>query len=927
MTTRPMLYLIDGHAVAYRQFFGLPVAGFSTKSGEPTNATFGFTRILLDLLQKTKPKYLAVTLDKGLSGREDIFPEYKGTRERMPDELRVQMDRIRQVVHAFNIPLLELEGYEADDVIGTIATQATEQDVDVRVITGDRDLLQLLNDHVTVQLPSHKGNQPEIYDTARFIEKYGVRPDQWIDMKALMGDSSDNIPGVKGIGAKTATKFLNQFETLDGVYENIDSIKGANNKKMTEGRESAYMSQKLVTIICDVPVTLDLEACVAHDYDSNTVIELLRELEFRGFINRLIEDTTPVQTDMFSMLSDDDDFAPPAEVDTGVETIIIQDEAGLNALIETLNKAKDITWDVETTGVDQMRVELVGIALAVDGETGYYVPVGHNTGTQLPLQQVVDALRPPLTNPDIAKYAHNAAYDMVVMSRYGIDVTPVNFDTMVGEWLRDPISKHLGLKNLAMHELGVYMTPIEELIGKGKKQITMREVPINQSAPYAAADAVMTHRLAGILRDDLANKKFLGLYDTLEMPVVPVIAAMEQAGVALDVAFLSDMSKRLSDDLKELEQNIYDLSAGYGEFNINSPKQLNDVLFVKLNLPVAGLKKTTHGFSTNVVTLEKLKADTGHPIVTQILDYRELTKLKGTYVDALPELINPHTGRVHTSYNQTGTSTGRLSSTNPNLQNIPIRTEIGREVRRAFVAPKGKVLLAVDYSQIELRVLAHISQDATLLNAFAEGQDIHSATAAVIHGVSLDEVTYEQRSFAKTINFGLLYGMGAFRLARDSDLTLAEADAFIKTYFERMPGVGKYIDDTKRQATNDGYVETLFGRRRSFPNLQRGQYANKQAIQGEQRAAVNMPIQGTAADIMKRAMIDLYVELGQSKLDALMILQVHDEIVLEVPENELDETRDLVVRVLEDAYQMDAVLKANAEAGPNWRDMVSVKSK
>jgi DNA polymerase-1 len=569
-----------------------------------------------------------------------------------------------------------------------------------------------------------------------------------------------------------------------------------------------------------------------------------------------------------------------------------------------------------------MQAELVGIALATNGDIGYYVPVGHQSGKQLPLKTVIDALRPPLTNPNVPKYAHNAAYDMVVMQRYGIEVAPVTFDTMIAEWLRDPISKHLGLKNLALHELSVYMTPIKELIGTGKKQKTMDMVAVQDAAPYAAADAAITHRLVERLNDDLVKQGLDTLYQTLEIPLVPVISAMEQVGVVLDVAFLRDMSKRLDKQLEDLTQEIYGLSGGYGEFNINSPKQLNDVLFGKLGLSVSGLKKTTHGYSTDAGTLEQLKQDTEHPIIIHILDYRELSKLKSTYVDALPELVNPHTGRVHTSYNQTGTATGRISSNSPNLQNIPIRTEIGREVRRAFVAPRGSVLLAVDYSQIELRVLAHVSQDETLLRAFEEGQDIHAATAAAVNNIPVEDVTYEQRSFAKRVNFGLIYGMGAFRLARESDLTLAEAQAFIERYFERLPRVLEYIENTKRQARLPEGVSTLFGRKRYFSALMNADgKVNRQVMEGELRAAVNMPIQGTAADIMKRAMIDLHNELQRRKLNAKMILQVHDELVLEVAEDLLPETRDLVVTVMESAYKLDAPLKANAQVGTNWRDM------
>jgi DNA polymerase-1 len=837
------------------------------------------------------------------------------------------MERIQQMVEAFNIPVLAIEGYEADDIIGTVAKQAEEQGIHVRVITGDRDLLQLLTDNVTVELPSHGRGQPDIvYDIPAFIEKYTVRPDQFVDWKALVGDSSDNIPGVAGIGQKTATSLLLEFETLNGIYESIELLKGSTKQKLIDGRELAYLSQELATIQRDAPITLALDACVAHDYDSEIVLELFRTLEFRGFADRLMESLTPTTQSMFESddfgAGSDEDFAPPPKVEGLVETIVVYDQTGLDALVETLNNAAAITWDVETTSVDQMQAELVGIALATNGDIGYYVPVGHQSGKQLPLKTVIDALRPPLTNPNVPKYAHNAAYDMVVMQRYGIEVAPVTFDTMIAEWLRDPISKHLGLKNLALHELSVYMTPIKELIGTGKKQKTMDMVAVQDAAPYAAADAAITHRLVERLNDDLVKQGLDTLYQTLEIPLVPVISAMEQVGVVLDVAFLRDMSKRLDKQLEDLTQEIYGLSGGYGEFNINSPKQLNDVLFGKLGLSVSGLKKTTHGYSTDAGTLEQLKQDTEHPIIIHILDYRELSKLKSTYVDALPELVNPHTGRVHTSYNQTGTATGRISSNSPNLQNIPIRTEIGREVRRAFVAPRGSVLLAVDYSQIELRVLAHVSQDETLLRAFEEGQDIHAATAAAVNNIPVEDVTYEQRSFAKRVNFGLIYGMGAFRLARESDLTLAEAQAFIERYFERLPRVLEYIENTKRQARLPEGVSTLFGRKRYFSALMNADgKVNRQVMEGELRAAVKMPIQGTAADIMKRAMIDLHNELQRRKLNAKMNLQVHDELVLEVAEDLLPETRDLVVTVMESAYKLDAPLKANAQVGTNWRDM------
>lgn len=936
--TRPMLYLVDGHAVAYRQFFALDVNSFSTREGEPTNAVFGFTRLLIDILQKDRPKYLAVSFDMGLSGRENLYGEYKGTRDKMPDELAIQITRIQELVKTFNIPILALEGYEADDLIGTAAIQAVEDGADVRIITGDRDLLQLLNDHVTVQLPS-RGGPDEVYDIPRFMERFTIRPDQYVDYKAMVGDPSDNIPGVKGIGDKTATQFLLTYETLDNIYAHIDEIKGANQRKMAEGRESAYMSKQLAQILHDVPVRINLADCVAHEFDADEVLKLFEMLNFRSLRDRLVKIMKPEQQSMFGegdfgadgagddeALDFDEDFSPPARAASVINTVIVRDEDGLSQLVTALKNASGIVWDVETTSVDQMQADLVGIALAVDGETGYYVPVGHHEGKQLPLQQVVDALRLPMTDPAIPKFAHNASYDLVVMQRHGIEVSPVTFDTMVAEWMIDPLSRNLGLKNLTFSRLKdengkpIMMTQISELIGTGKKQITMDAVDIDLAAPYAAADAVMTFRLVEYLRPMLEREGLLELFNNLEMPLVPVIASMEQAGVILDVNFLQEMSERLGVELAAIERNIRQKAQVDDQFNLNSPKQLSELLFDKLGLPTKGIKKTKFGYySTDAAVLEGLASQ--NDVIKEILTYRELAKLKSTYVDALPALINPHTGRLHTSYNMTGAATGRLSSNNPNLQNIPMRTEIGRDVRRAFLAPAGKVLLAVDYSQVELRILAHISRDETLLEAFHQGQDIHAATAAAVYNVPLESVTYEQRNFAKRVNFGLLYGMGAFRLARDSDLTLTEANEFIKTYFQQLPRVQDYMADMKYRATLPEGLMTLMGRRRHFAALQGKTKESNVVKQAEERAAINMPIQGTAADIIKQAMINLHRELKARGLGAVMTLQVHDELVLEVPEAEVEATKALVIEVMEGAYPLDPPLKANAAVGKNWRDM------
>ena len=936
---RPTLIMIDGHAVAYRQFFALPLETFSTRDGEPTNATFGFARTLLDVLEKDQPKYLLVTFDQGLSGRDELYGEYKGTREKMPDELRVQIERIHALVEAFNVPILEVPGFEADDLLGTLARQAEAQDVNVLIVTGDRDLLQLVTEHIHVRLPPGRWTKSDqVFGPAEFGEKYdGLQPPQLVDLKALMGDSSDNIPGVKGIGEKGAIKLIQQYGSLEGVYEHLDELSKGQRTKLEEGRDLAFLSKELATIKTDAPVMLDLPACVAHDYDRNHVADLFRLLEFRQLADRIPSSGTPAaapggvhQMNMFGESPAAQEIGQKSDERSVVETTLVQDEAGLKALVEALQKASVIAFDTETTGIDQMQAELVGIALAVEPDSGYYVPVGHTAAgqealledvaiKQLPLQTVIDALRGPLTDPAIAKVGHNAKYDLVMLRRYGIDVAPITFDTMIAEWLSDPGSRNKGLKNLAWARLGVEMTPIVDLIGSGKTQITMAQVPAERAAPYAAADAALTFRLVDVLRPELEEKKVLSLLDDLELPLLPILADMEMAGIMLDSAFLKVMSGELGERLATLEEEIYAQSGGYGPFNINSPKQLNDVLFGKLQLPTDGLAKTTHGFSTSADVLENLS--NLHPIIGLILEHRELTKLKGTYVDALPLLVNPATGRVHTSFNQTGTVTGRVSSDNPNLQNIPVRTETGRQIRRAFVAPPGHHLLAVDYSQVELRILAHVSGDETLIQAFLDGQDIHRATAAAVNNIPVEEVTYDQRRFAKSVNFGLMYGMGAYRLARDSDLTLSQAEDFIKRYFERFPRVRAYLEETKIRAADQGYLETLSGRRRYFPELQQTGKGRSMARQRAERQAINMPIQGTAADIMKLAMIHVHQELQAQHPDARMLLQVHDELVIEVADDQIAAVATLVQATMEAAADLRAPLRADASAGQNWLEM------
>ena len=928
MEAREVLYLIDGHALAYRSYFALQRGGFTTSSGESTGAVYGFSRTLLDVVEHHQPKYLAVTFDEGLSAREEIYPDYKATRVKMPEDLSIQIDRIKDLVEAFNIPRLTMPNMEADDILGTISRQAVEQGLDVHIATGDRDILQLLGPHVRVQLPQRRG--PDVVmDVAAFRDKYDLEPSQLIDLKALMGDSSDNIPGVKGVGEKSATKLLQDYGDLDTIYENLDDIGTRVRNRLIEGKDLAYLSRKLATIMCDLDIELDLDACIAQDFEVGLVDGLFSALEFRTMRERLHR--------VYGELHGEDFESSIVHAHEVVETIVVRDEAQLSELVQALKGAEMIAFDTETTSIDQMSADLVGIALAVDEKRGYYLPVGHRVvggegqpdmfaqpvGEQLVLDTVLDALRAPLEDPKIPKTAHNAVYDLMIMQRYGINVAPIAFDTMLAEWVQNPISKFLGLKALVAQTLDIQMTEISELLGKGKNQLSMDMVEIEAAAPYAAADATMTYCLVEPLRKGLTDSTLGALYDRLELPLIPIVGAMQFKGVTLDVDFLSDMSDRLATSIQGLESAIYE-AGNIGNFNIGSPKQLNMVLFEVLGLPTDGLKKTKLGFSTDATTLDALRDQ--HPIVDMIVEYRELSKLKSTYVDALPALVNARTGRLHTSYNQTGSATGRFSSSNPNLQNIPIRTEVGREVRRAFVAPEGYLLLAVDYSQIELRVMAHISQDETLISAFHQGLDIHQATAATVNGIEPDDVSYEQRSFAKRVNFGLMYGMGAFRLARDSDLTLAEAEEFISTYFERMPGVEQYIKDTKEFVWRHGYTETLYGRRRIYPAIKSN--GNRRSTSAEERAAINMPIQGTAADILKQSMINLHAQLADTQFEAAMILQVHDELVLEVKASELNAVTALVVETMEsalpDGKPLRVPLRANASYGRDWCDMEEI---
>lgn len=925
----PVLYLLDGHGLAYRAYYALTAGGtrtnaFQTSSGEPTAGVYGFTSILLRIFEQENPDYLAVVFDKGKTFRHELFDDYKGTRAKMPDDLRTQVERMREIVDALNIPRLEMENYEADDVLGSVARWAAEEKgLGVKIITGDKDLLQLVTDRVVVNLAGSKLSDAKDYFPEDVKKKLGVLPEKVVDFKALCGDTSDNIPGVKGVGEKTAVKLLDEYGDLDGIFEHIDEISGRAKSALEGSKEVAYLSQKLSRIVTDLKVDLNLEQARIDRFNPKAVEDLFRELEFRTLtdqLNKLVGKMKPImpegeeQMDLFPQsIESASSFEAAGEIGT---TIVDTPEA-LSELIKTLKDADMIAFDTETTDTDVMRAKLVGISLAVKPDHGYYIPVGHKEGKQLPLKDVFEALSGVMTDPEIGKAGHNLKYDYLVLKRAGLIVSPLTFDTMIAEWLINPASRNLGLKNLAWVRLGYEMTQIEALIGKGSSQKTMDKVSIVDAASYAAADAAICLRLIPELRNDLEEQKAEELFKTMEMPLIPVLAAMEEAGIKLDKAFFENFSHELEESLGTIEDKIQ-TAVGY-EFNLNSTQQLSQALFQDLGLtPPDRARKTSSGYySTAASVLEAMKGQ--HPVIDWMLEYRELEKLRSTYVDSLPLQINPETGRVHTSFNQTGTVTGRIASSDPNLQNIPTRTEIGRRVRNGFIASEGWELLAVDYSQIELRIVAHMSQDKAMLAAFNAGQDIHATTAAAVHNIDLDEVTPEMRRHAKAINFGLIYGMSAYGLTNATDLTLAEAENFIATYFEKFPGVKNFLDGIRETAAEQGYVETLLGRRRYFPNLKRG--ASYAIRQREEREAINAPIQGTAADIIKIAMLELPDEIEQAGLNARMLLQVHDELIFEVPQKELQETLKLVTRVMENAYSLDIPLSTEAKAGPSWGDM------
>jgi len=902
-----LLVLFDGNALVHRAFHALPPLTVS-KTGEMVGAVYGFTLMLLKVISELRPTHCAIAFDKKApTFRHQLFDQYKAHRPATPEELVGQMERVRELVQAFHIPIFELEGYEADDALGTLSHQASEQDIETIIVTGDADAMQLVSPMVKVFVPKRSFGDTMLYDEAAVSEKYGVSPRYITDLKGLKGDPSDNIPGVPGVGEKTAARLINQVGSVEEIYAHIDRVSPPKLQSLLKQNEAiARQSKELATIITDVPLTLHLDDCRVSQYDRQQVAELFRRLEFFSLLPKL-PDAEEKETSSEAPLQAES--KPPAEPAYHV----INNSQALTELLGRLSQAESLTLDTETTNLSAMFAQLVGISVSLAPAEAYYIPVGHlglGQMEQLPLEQVISGLEPVLEDDSTAKIAHNGKYDITVLARYGVGVSNLTFDTMVAAYLLG--EKSLGLKALAFGRLGIEMTPITTLIGSGSKQLPMSSVEVSEAADYACADADITGQMAELLRPELHRQGLWQLFSEVEMPLIPVLVSMEMNGVALDVELLGKMSHRLGERLLGLEKDIYN---GVGhQFNINSSQQLSSVLFEELRLPPA--RKTKSGYSTDASVLEGLRSV--HPVIESILDYRQLAKLKSTYIDALPALIDPRTGRVHTSFNQTRTATGRLSSNEPNLQNIPVRGEVGREIRRAFVAPPGSYLLAGDYSQIDLRALAHLSRDVGLLRAFSRDEDIHIATASQFFGVDASGVTPDMRRLAKTVNFGVIYGMSDYGLEQATELSRQEAAQFITSYFEKYPGVRGYLESTKKQARELGYVQTLLGRKRFIPEIKS---SNRQVREAAERMAINMPVQGTSADIIKVAMVNLYREMAKRRLKSKMLLQVHDELIFEVPQEEMEIMRRLVPQVMSTALVLSVPLKVDIKTGINWGEM------
>ncbi len=885
------LYIIDGTAFCYRAYYA--IRSLSNSKGEPTNAIYGFITMLSKLFSGGKPEYAAVCFDRPeMTFRHGDFEAYKAHRKPTPDDLVAQLEPIKEFCRAFRWAVYEKAGYEADDLLGTLARRGAEEGLKVFIVSSDKDLLQLVHGDIKVLNP---GKENAIYDASEVRRRFdGLGPEKITDIVGLMGDSSDNIPGVPGIGEKTAVKLIQEFGTLENLLKYSSKVKSKSQQVLLkEHADQAVLCKKLARIDTNVPMEVHWDDLRLGEPDREPLMELCKRYEFKNLLKQLM---------------------PEGEAKSSNRNYeIVQTEKELAALIKTLSQAGGFSFDTETTSIDPMSAHLVGLSFSWKDFHAAYVPVSSSKhgGPGLPMENVLEKLRPLLESSKHPKYGQNVKYDWIVLKRHGINVQGIVFDTMIASYLINPIKLNHNLDDISLEHLSVKKITTESLIGKGKEQRTMAEVPLQEIAEYAAEDADCVFRLVPLFKARLKEKKLVKLFGEVEMPLALCLGEMEMNGVALDLKTLKKMSEEAGRRLESLTKTIYK-EAGE-EFNINSTKQLAGVLFDRLKLPA--LKKTKTGYSTDVSVLEKLAED--YDLPKKLLDYREKSKLKSTYLDALPELVNPATGCVHTSYNQTTTVTGRLSSSDPNLQNIPIRTPEGREIRRAFVSRfghQGKILSA-DYSQIELRLLAHLSGDKNLLSAFQEDRDIHKYTATLLYSVPEKDVTREMRGLAKTINFSIIYGKTAYGLSQDLGIPIPEADKFIKDYFERYEGVKTYLDAQKEQARRDGYLVTLLGRRSYFPDIHA---SNLQLRQFAERAAINAPIQGSAADLIKLAMLAIQKRLHQEEPEGLMMMQVHDELVFDIPLDRVKAVTKLVKSGMESAYPLKVPLKVDVVAGDSW---------
>ncbi|MFJ3463751.1 DNA polymerase I [Achromobacter spanius] len=897
------LLLVDGSSYLYRAFHAMP--DLRNAQGEPTGALYGVVNMLRKLVSDHKAEYAACIFDaRGKTFRDDLYPEYKSHRPPMPEDLAAQIDPIHRAVRALGWPVLAIEGVEADDVIGTLAHRAAQHDVHTIVSTGDKDLAQLVNSHVTL-VNTMSG---EVLDEAGVVNKFGVPPDRIVDYLMLVGDTVDNVPGVTKVGPKTAAKWITEFGSIDKLIEGADGIKGVAGNNLREAIPNFPLTRQLLTVKCDCDLTghIDnVDDLTPRPRDDATLTELYERYGFRTWLRDLTGDVERVPAGDARIAHEAP--AAPATLDYR----IISDWAAFDAWMELMQQASLIALDTETTSLDEMQARLVGLSMSVAPGVACYIPVAHrgpDGAVQLPKDEVLARLKPWLEDPARAKLLHHAKYDTHVFANEGIRLAGAAEDTMLQAYVLES-HRGVGLNDLAQRYLGRSGVSYEDLCGKGAKQIGFDEVAVDKAGHYAAEDADFTLQLHQVLRPMVAADEGLERIYRLEMQVSGVLTTIERNGVKVDAAELGRQSNKLGQEMLQLEQKAYELAGQ--PFNLNSPKQLGEILFGRMQLPV--VRKTASGApSTDEEVLSKLALD--YPLPQVLLDYRGLSKLKSTYTDKLPRMINPATGRVHTHYSQAAVITGRLASSDPNLQNIPVRTEAGRRVREAFIAERG-LLLSADYSQIELRIMAHVSDDANLQSAFAAGEDIHRATASEVFGVPLDAVTTDQRRAAKAINFGLIYGMGVFGLASNLGITRDAAQAYIDRYFARYPGVAMYMDDTRRLAREQGYVETVFGRRLQLPEI-RG--ASGPRRQGAERAAINAPMQGTAADLIKMAMVAVQDWLDTEKLQTRMIMQVHDELVMEAPDDELELVKEALPRLMCNVATLRVPLVAEVGMGKNW---------